>query len=280
MNNRTYMQYYNRLLELAISRFKWNNVPDEIDTRYLELTLFGKAGSVFGYDEDMGKFVCLPYASQSRLNLYNIPILRRAYASTGYQKNFSIKNSVIIYNNMLHTNSMLDVEMFAKRLYNLDRIVDVNCNAQKTPILIVCEENERFSMKNLYMNYEGNEPFIFGEKGLNPKSLQVLKTDAPYVADKIYMLKVQIWNEALTYLGISNVNFQKKERMLQDEVQRNQGGVIASRWGFLNARKEACKQINKMFGLDMDVEFRDDYEAYDFTPRILDKQEEGEELSE
>ena len=191
MNNRTYMQYYNRLLELAISRFKWNNVPDEIDTRYLELTLFGKAGSVFGYDEDMRKYVCLPYSSQSRLNLYNIPILRRAYASTGYQKNFSIKNSVIIYNNMLHTNSMLDVEMFAKRLYNLDRIVDVNCNAQKTPILIVCEENERLSMKNLYMKYEGNEPFIFGEKGLNPKSLQVLKTDAPYVADKIYMLKVK-----------------------------------------------------------------------------------------
>ena len=164
---------------------------------------------------------------------------------------------------MLHTNSMLDVEMFSKRLYNLDRAIDVNANAQKTPILIQCDEKQRMTMKNLYMQYDGNEPFIFGTKALDVNGLTVLKTDAPYVADKLYQLKTEIWNEALTYLGISNLNLQKKERLVSDEVTRNMGGIIASRYGRLNARRQACEQINDMFGLNISVDYREDYREID-----------------
>ena len=150
--------------------------------------------------------------------------------------------------------------MFSKRLYNLDRIIDVNANAQKTPVLIRCSEDERLTMKNLYMQYDGNQPFIFGDSELNPNALLVLKTDAPYVADKLYELKTQIWNEALTYLGIMNVNITKKERMITDEVTRNSGGTIASRYSRLEARRQACKEINTMFGLNISCDYREDLE--------------------
>ena len=118
-------------------------------------------------------------------------------------------------------------------------------------------------MKNLYKQYEGNEPFIFGNKALNTKGLSVLKTDAPYVADKLYQLKTQIWNEALTYLGISNTNIVKKERMISDEVTRNMGGVIASRYSRLEARRQAAEQINKMFGTNIEVDYREDFRELD-----------------
>ena len=104
---------------------------------------------------------------------------------------------------------------------------------------------------------------IYGDNGLNDAGFSVLKTDAPYVADKIYQLKTQIWNEALTYLGISNINVQKKERLITDEVSRNMGGVIASRYSRLNARQVACDKINKMFGLNVWCEYRDDYRELD-----------------
>ena len=155
---------------------------------------------------------------------------------------------------------MLDVRMFAKELYNLDRAISVNANAQKTPILIRCTENERLSLENVYMNYDGNKPVIFADKQLNPNAITVLKTDAPYVADKLYTLKTQKWNEALTYLGISNVNITKRERLITDEVTRNQGGTIASRYSRLESRRQACKQINEMFGLDIQCDYREDYQ--------------------
>ena len=273
MNNRTYMQYYNRLTELSISMFEWKNLPDTIDPRFLELTLFSDGMSVFFRDEDLGD-LALQCMISGQLDVYRIPINRVAYATNGYRRNLDNTNSVIIFNNMLHTNSMLDVEMFSRRLYNLDRAIDVNANAQKTPVLIQCDENQRLTMKNLYEQYDGNQPFIFGDKALNTNGLKVLKTDAPYVADRLYELKTQIWNEALTYLGISNTNIMKKERMITDEVQRNQGGVIASRYSRLDSRKQACKKINEMFGLNIDVEYREDYQLYD---DLVDDEIEGGE---
>ena len=259
MNNRTYLQYYNRLTELAISMFEWQNLPETIDQRFLEMCLFCDGMCVFFQDEVLG-YLSLQCMIGGKLNVYRIPMERRAYATNGYQRELDGTNSVIIFNNYLHTNSMLDVEMFSKRLYNLDRAIDVNANAQKTPVLIQCDESQRLTMKNLYKQYEGNEPFIFGSKGLDANGLKVLQTGAPYVADKLYELKTQIWNEALTYLGISNINVVKKERMITDEVTRNQGGTVASRYSRLESRRQACKQINEMFGLNIWVEYREDFQ--------------------
>lgn len=262
MNNRTYIQYYNRLTELALSMFEWTNLPSTVDARFLEMCLFADGKAVFFKDEDLG-FVGLQCAISGSLNVYRIPINRRAYATNGYNKNLTDKDSIIIYNNFMHTNSKLDVEMFSKRLYNLDRIIDVNANAQKTPVLIKCSEEERMTMLNLYKDFDGNAPVIFGESDLNTNGLTVLKTEAPYVADQIYQLKTQIWNEALTYLGISNINTVKKERLITDEAIRNNGGTVASRYSRLEARRQACKQINEMFGLDIWCNFREDYRELD-----------------
>lgn len=263
LNNATYQQYYMRLMELSIAMFDWKNVPEEIDIRFLELILFSEGKAVFFKDEVLDEYLALQFTVNGRLNFYHIPVRRRAFAINGYQRELDENNSVIIYNNMLHTPSKLDVEIMSRRLYDLDRSIDVNAKAQKTPILIQASDSQRLTMKNLYKQYEGNEPFIFGNKALELDNLKVLKTDAPYVADKLYQLKSQYWNEALTYLGISNTNITKKERMITDEVTRNMGGVIASRYSRLESRRKACDQINKMFGLDMYVEFREDFDPED-----------------
>lgn len=262
MNNSTFRQYYNRLVELSISMFEWKNLPDSVDPRFLELTLFTDGQAVFFEDEVLG-FLALQNAMGGGFDVYRIPTKRRAYAVNGYNKQLDENDSVIIYNNYLHTNSMLDVQMFAKRLYNLDRAIDVNANSQKTPILLLCDETERLTLENIYMQYDGNQPVIKGVKGLNPNAFTVLKTDAPYVADKLYQLKTQIWNEALTYLGISNINITKKERLITDEVTRNQGGTIASRYSRLQARREACEKINKMFNLNIECNYREDFQEID-----------------
>lgn len=260
-NNATFRQYYNRLTELAISMFEWKNLPDTVDPRFLELTLYADGQAIFFKDEDLG-YLTLQNAMNGGFNVYRIPVNRRAYAVNGYQKKLNDTDSVIIYNNALHTNSMLDTRMFAKRLYNIDRTIDVNVTAQKTPIFIQCDDTQRLSMLNLYKKYDGNEPFIFGDSALNPNAIKVLTTGAPYVADKLTELKTQIWNEALTYLGISNVNIVKRERLVSDEVTRNQGGTIANRYSRLNARRQACKQINELFGLDVWCDYREDYQEF------------------
>ena len=263
MNNATYTQYFNRLVELSVSMFEWQGLPETVDPRYLELHLFQNGSVVYFRDEVMGD-LCLDCIANGQFDVYGNPISRRAYSSYNqYQKTLNESDSVIIWNNYLRQSTVLDVKMFAKRLYNLDRIIDVNANAQKTPVLVQGTEKQRLTLLNLYKEFEGNAPFIFGDKNLDLNALKVLKTDAPYVCDKLYQLKTQIWNEALTYLGISNINIQKKERLISDEVTRNQGGTIASRYSRLESRRQAVEKINAMFGTNIKVNYREDFQWID-----------------
>lgn len=268
-NNVSYMHYIERLTELAISMFEWTNLPPSIDERFLEMTLFHNGSAVFFRDEDMSEvqdeqFLALPVAMSGGFNVYRIPIRRRAYAVNGYTRNLDIDNSVIIYNNMIRTNSIMIVKMFASRLWDLDRSIEVNARAQKSPVVLQGSQEQRLTLLNLYKEVDGNAPVILADKNLDLNNvIKAINTEAPYVADKLYQLKTQIWNEALTYLGISNLNIQKKERLITDEAIRSMGGTIASRYSRLQSRRKACELINKMFGLNIWVDFREDFRQTD-----------------
>lgn len=274
MNNRLYAMYYDYLTELAVSMFEWKNLPDTVDERYLELVLFTHGQAVFFKDDALG-YLCLNNAVQGQFDVYRVPERRRAYAANGYQKPLTSEDSVIIYNNYLRTNTMTAVRNYAELMYDLDQSIRVNAKAQKTPVLLRCDENERMSILNLYQKYEGNAPFIFGSKEINPNSIECISTAAPFVGKELYELKTKYWNEALTYLGISNLNIQKKERLVSDEVTRMVGGTIASRYRRLEMRRKACEQINKMFGLDLDCVYRDDFREAD--DEVMFEGETGEE---
>ncbi len=299
-NALTHQFYLARLSELAMSMFEWKNVPDTIDTRFLEYTLFYEGAAIFFKDEDLdiigrshtnlpedilvenngnemhkydtnGSYLALQVQLGGDLDPYRVPRSRTAY-SVGYQyPNLDENNSVIIWNNMLRMPEYPRMMFYAEKLYEIDRTIEINVKAQKTPIAILCNENERLTMRNVYEQYDGNQPFIFGSKDLDLSQLTVLKTDAPYVADKLQTLKNEIWNEALTCLGISNLNVQKKERLVSDEVTRNMGGTIASRHSRMDMRRQACDDINKMFGLNIEVEYREDFREQDDEFMIEDE---------
>ena len=269
LNQASFYYYLDRLTDLALSRFKWNNLPETVDARFLELIEFTDGKALYFNDDVMGDLT-LKFAIGGRLSVYREPLDRYVIADNGYSKNCTEKDSVIIWNNMLHQNTYPQMLYYAKLIWDLDMTVRVNAKAQKTPIILVCDETERLSVLNMYKEYDGNSPVIRGRKGIN-NSMEVLQTGAPYVADKIYALKTQYWNEALTFLGISNVTYQKKERMLSDEVERTQGGVIASRKSALSERERACEKINRMFNTDISVEYDEELNEMDTSLPELPK---------
>jgi hypothetical protein len=261
--------YLRRLCELSMSMFKWDGLPKSVDVRYLEMELFLTGQALFFKDDVLG-YLALGCLANGSFDVYGEPKARRAYSRySGYNSDsFSDKDSVIIWNNYMRVPSAQDVMFYAQRLWDLDSTIDINARAQKTPVLIQCDEKQRLSLLNVYKEYDGNSPVLFGDKNLDIKGFGVLKTDAPFVADKLYELKNQIWNEALTYLGISNASYQKRERMITDEVTRSQGGTIASRFSRLAMRKQACDRINDLFGLDVSVKYREDFQIPDVDGEV------------
>lgn len=261
--------YLRRLCELSMSMFRWDGLPDTVDVRYLEMELFLTGQALFFEDDVMG-YLALGCLANGSFDAYGEPLRRRAYSrySNYNSPELSKDNSVIIWNNYMRVPSAQDVYYYALRLWDLDNTIDTNARAQKTPILIQCDEKQRLTLKNAYKEYDGNSPVLFADKNLDIKGFGVLKTDAPYVANELYELKNQIWNEALTYLGISNVSFQKKERLISDEVTRGQGGTVASRYSRLVMRQQACDRINELFGLNVSVEYREDFVIPDVNENV------------
>jgi hypothetical protein len=260
LNNDTFIDYMTRLEEIAINMFEWSGLPDTVDERFIELTLCEYGYLVYFNDEVIGDLVATAMIG-GPLDMYRIPIYRRAYAYNGYQKDLDNKNSVLVFNNYLHTPSMLTIILYARRLYEIERTIDVNVKAQKTPVCILCDESQLFTMKQAYEKFDGNEPVIFGTKNLDLKMVQAMKTDAPFVADKLNTLKRQTWNEAMTIFGVENANVEKRERLVTDEVLSNLGSVQAQRYTMLNSRRQAADKINKMFGTHIEVNFRQDFSA-------------------
>lgn len=261
----SYQSFYrDRLTDIALSCVKWKNLPEEIDPRFLEWCLFYDGMAIFFKDDITEKFVCIQVMPSGQFNMYRIPKERTAYAVNGYQNSdLNEKNSVIIYNNLLRKPSVQDIEIYAKKLTNIDLTLNVNVNAQKTPIAIICDETQRLTFQQLYQNYAGNMPFIFGDKGLNLDNVKSINTQADYKGEELNKLKTDIWNEALTYLGVSNVQYQKKERINTEEINRSMGGAFASRRSRIKARQNAVEEINKMFGLSIEVDFEDEVDKID-----------------
>ena len=258
MNVDTYTYWYSRLVEIAIAGFEWKNLPPEIDPRFLEMILCFDGKALFYFDDDLGEYVALQFFNSSTLDIYREPFKRKAFspAVNFRHKALDERESVIIWNKGLHLPEILPLRLYARRIAECERTIDVNIKGQKTPKIIRSTNEERLTLENLFKKYDGNIPFIFGSKNLaDMQDITVLDTTVPFVADKIQILKRQIFNEALTYFGIENANSEKKERLVSDEVASNFGGVDIARRTRLNARKLACRKINERFGLNIDVEF-------------------------
>lgn len=255
-NDRVFLDYFYRLQNLAISMFEWKNLPPTVSERFLELTLFEYGKAIYFRDIVIGD-LALTVMYNGDIDVYRIPTRRTAYANNGYQMPLTADDSVFIFNNYLHMPSIYTIILYAERLTQIERAIEVNINAQKTPVLILSEESQRLTLEKVYQQYSGNQPVIFGSKNLDISGITAVKTDAPFVADKLYILKRQTWNEILTFMGIENSNTEKKERLVTDEISSNLGAVQAQRFVMLNSRQQAAKEINAMFGTNIQVEFRE-----------------------
>lgn len=250
-NTQTELYWYNRLLEVALNGIVWENLPPEIDPRYLEMCLLFNGTALFFYDDKAEAFAVWRWLPLGNYNHYHDPYKRRAVPEMGqsYKRTLTQDDSVICWNNQLRTPDLLAVRYYTRKLAEADRTIDVNIAAQKTPKMVLCSEEQRLTFENLIKKYDGNLPFIFGARNLRDYGeITTLDTSAPFIADSLSTVKRQLLAEAWTYWGIENSSSEKKERLVSDEVSSNLGAVEMARQCRLNARQQFADQVNRMFG--------------------------------
>lgn len=258
----TYYDYYKRLRLIALNMFEWKNLPDSMNAHFLEYCLYWFGQAAFVNDKNLG-FINTKCTPSDELNIYNEPISYHCY-SVGYDENFPLSEIAYVRNNFESIPTDETIRLFAARLYEAERTIEVNIRAQKTPVVIVCDQNNRLSMVNVYKDLDGNNPVIYADKKLNLDDITAIRTDAPFVADKVNAYKQVVWSEALTFLGINNTPHEKRERLVTDEVNSNNQMIENCCEVMLSCRKQAAEKFNTLYGTKIDVKLR--------TPIVIEKE--------
>ena len=299
INDSTFNDYLNRFKRIALSIFEWVNLPKSMNSRYIEMCLYYTGQCAFLKDKTYG-FINTKATASGYVNIYGLPTKINCYSYnyqsvrtlyTGLNPNLSEKQfenqknneAILVMNNWDRLPTAGSMELFAYRLYNAERTCDVNLNAQRTPLIIAVDEKQRLMMENLYNQYNGNQPFIFGDKSqMDDLRIKAISTEAPYIIDKISEYKKEIWNEALTYLGINNISVKKKERLTENESNENNELVNLNLFAMLEPRKQACREFNEKFGLtgtDKEISVRVRSDLYNIIKQeeslITDYQDNG-----
>ena len=244
-NLTTFDTWLERLQLAAVSRIKWN-LPDTVDPLYVERELFFNGRVIFFIAD--GSLVALSGFGSSKPNLYGIPLVRTVNAKNGFTAQLTNENSVIMYNNTLkRPTSPLAID-YAIRLANLDRIIEMNANAQKRPYIIKATKENELSIRNAYAAIDNNEEFILITEDFQPDALEVLNTDANFTGLQLRTLQQAIMDEYLLQIGIASANTQKAERLITSEVAASNGGLMIYQEAFMAPRRNAAKFINDRFG--------------------------------
>lgn len=246
---------------LALNRYRWENLPNGIESRYIEEMLYDNGECAMFDHPDLGLCV-LRSSSRENLNIYGEPT---KLSLTGFNEHRTVMmdECVRIMNNDLALPTMPNIVYYARRMAEIDDIIMQNLRQQRVPYLFATDENNSFSMKALYDGIYQGEPAIFIDKEMlkgEPENIMVIPTTAPYLVDKLQIQKQEMERELLTFLGINNT-LEKKERLLQDETNSNNQFIkMSSDIGF-KQRQLACQQMNEMFGLNVSVvETQDEFQ--------------------
>lgn len=258
LNDRVLGDYFYRLMLISRALFKWDNLPNGIDENWIERYLFSEGKCLFYKDPTIGYMVA-KMGESGPLNYYDEPTAVTPYATNYLYNGKQLENNVncvIIRNNDIMIPTSPTIQLYAYKLTNIDRTIDVNIIAQKTPTIVKCSDKQKLSLKNAINQRNDNEPVIYADKNLDMSSIEVLDLKPPKVFTDLQLQKHAVWNECMTFLGVNNANQDKRERLVSDEVSANNEQVKASEDVMLKARKKACELINKMFNLDITVRRR------------------------
>ena len=284
ITNLTFQDFYMRLMLLAQTVFEWEGLPNGIDEKHIEKYLYSEGRCMFFHDFEKGWMIA-KCTDAGRLNYYDEPTKLRPVA-TQYIPDDPIvyengENCALIYNNAYAIPTHRTILLYAARLTEMQRTIDININAQKTPVIVKTTARQLPTMRAAYRQFKGFEPVIFGDKNLDAlDDVKALNVAAPVVFDKLAIEKNKLWNECMTFLGINNANMDKRERLVDDEVQANNEQIQLSAHIMLKSRQMAAEQMSALCGREITVKLRNAHRAPQDASEglLLDKAGEGAEV--
>jgi Phage Connector (GP10) len=243
------MMLWRMLLEISLNRFKWEGLPKEVNIRWMEMALCKGALSVFLFDRRVDRYFALPGSGKGPLNMVGDFIEFLVWGNPEGTRTVAAEDVVPIWANYTRIPDLDIIAIYAHRLAELDRTIEINSmNARRSKILSLTE-NGSLTAKMINDKIEAGAAAIPTSNGVDIGNMvQALDLGVdPATILNVSVLRSRIWQEAMMMLGVNGANQDKKERLVAAEVSGNDDMVAAIRATNLQARQQACEQINDKY---------------------------------
>ena len=253
--NINFTRIYDYYKMLALNMFTWENLPQTMNSRYIENALYENGLCLVNNDDNMS-LISVPcnFGANMNINGESTEVITSGYNYIKTINYINNKDCVLIRNNDLAKATRDYIANYAERMLEVEMCIRANINQQKFPWFINATEKTKKALEIIFEKVENFEPFILANReiGLGDNALEVLTMPTPYVADKLNEYKYELEREILTFLSLNN-NFEKKERLLTDEINSNNDFISTNAMLMYKNRLQACEEINKKFGLNVKV---------------------------
>ena len=248
-NFRTYNKNLDLLLALAINRFRWVGLPKTCDARYLERALHRNGIATLSHkaDDATPVYTTLQALPNGQYNMYGIPIAWRAVGYDGLTDYpVTNENGELCYYSYSRVSPWNALEIYARKMAHYERTEDVNLSQQMKPFIGIAPQEKRLELINLLKQVEGGEPAILGDEKMLDlvNNVTVIDTKVPIITEELARSHQNVLNQALLYLGIPHLAFEKGERMIEDEARANTAPTNVMLLDCLQARREFCDKVN------------------------------------
>lgn len=245
---------YNKYKMLSLNMFRWEGLPETIESRHIENSLFSYGLCLIVNDKDLG-YISVPCNYGANMNVNAVPT-EVISCGFNYIKTFKYlgkdkENCQLILNNDLAIGNEQYIFDYAQRMFEVENCIRVNINQQKFPWFVNTTPNTKKTIDTMFQKVMNGEPYILGSKE-QIGNVEVLTLNTPYIADKLNEYKYELEREVLSFHGLNN-NFEKKERLLVDEVNSNNDFIDRNVELMYRQRQLACEQMNKKFGWNVRV---------------------------
>lgn len=272
------------LMNIAMNRFKWIGLPNTCDERFLQrqLLIHGNATICHrvGMPDVWQTLIAAPFGE---FDVYGVPTQWNAYGygnqDAGTQYRVTRENGVFVYYSNTRTNPWPALNQFARKLAYYERTEIMNLSHQLTPWLFTAPQEKELEVINLMFQVMEGKPAVVGDKNLLElaNGIQALNTNVPFIGEELNRGYQNTLNQAMLYLGVPHLAFEKGERMIEDEARANTAPTTVNLLNCLNAQRKASDELNERFGLNTKVVFAEDLTSlnYNYTNNIEAQAQDG-----
>lgn len=278
-NNIEFQNMFYNLLNILMYSFSIEGLPESCNERFFKLNLIFNGYAALIKDPDLG-YLSLgvrPTMNSSELNIYGEFPDVFAFGWNGFNKQYTNymygtdntdAEAVICRDNDMMYPMINIVFMYAKRLTDTMRTLDITARKLKTPYFITCDEAQKSSIKKILEDVDFNQDSIIANRSTMPNEFNVLQTGVqPESVRVLWEHYSNLESEIRTFLGINSAaNLDKKERLVVDEAEANDILTDINIKYRLKNYETFCDTVNNMWGLD--IKFVSNIEAVEKAAEV------------